>query len=183
MFVHTAAGAADVRSISRQGDLRSSGPGGRRSPRAGPGRPGHLPVRLGRTSAERNRALMPPGADLPDGPSRGIRSRDPICYRASAVRTAAHLGLAQSGTNWHISGRNGVVRADRRRHKTSPDGLDEMPPGTTKPLVRRYVERSHQGLRSSTPNGIRTRAATLRGWCPRPLDDGGWCSPKGAGAL
>src|SRR5690606_41785939 len=25
-----------------------------------------------------------------------------------------------------------------------------------------------------TPNGIRTRAATLRGWCPRPLDDGGW---------
>ena len=25
-----------------------------------------------------------------------------------------------------------------------------------------------------TPNGIRTRAATLRGWCPWPLDDGGW---------
>ena len=25
-----------------------------------------------------------------------------------------------------------------------------------------------------TPNGIRTRVATLRGWCPRPLDDGGW---------
>src|ERR1039457_2355372 len=30
----------------------------------------------------------------------------------------------------------------------------------------------HQELRS-TPNGIRTRAATLKGWCPRPLDDGG----------
>ncbi len=26
---------------------------------------------------------------------------------------------------------------------------------------------------SCTPNGIRTRAATLKGWCPRPLDDGG----------
>ena len=26
---------------------------------------------------------------------------------------------------------------------------------------------------TGTPNGIRTRAATLRGWCPRPLDDGG----------
>jgi hypothetical protein len=26
-----------------------------------------------------------------------------------------------------------------------------------------------------TPNGIRTRAATLKGWCPRPLDDGGLC--------
>ena len=25
---------------------------------------------------------------------------------------------------------------------------------------------------TGTPNGIRTRAATLRGWCPRPLDDG-----------
>ena len=24
-----------------------------------------------------------------------------------------------------------------------------------------------------TPNGIRTRAFTLKGWCPRPLDDGG----------
>ena len=27
--------------------------------------------------------------------------------------------------------------------------------------------------RNRTPNGIRTRAATLKGWCPRPLDDGG----------
>src|SRR5690606_5314652 len=27
-----------------------------------------------------------------------------------------------------------------------------------------------------TPNGIRTRAATLKGWCPRPLDDGGRAS-------
>jgi hypothetical protein len=26
---------------------------------------------------------------------------------------------------------------------------------------------------NGTPNGIRTRAATLKGWCPRPLDDGG----------
>src|ERR1700677_3381756 len=26
-----------------------------------------------------------------------------------------------------------------------------------------------------TPNGIRTRAAALKGWGPRPLDDGGLC--------
>lgn len=26
---------------------------------------------------------------------------------------------------------------------------------------------------SSTPNGIRTRAAAVKGRCPRPLDDGG----------
>ncbi len=25
---------------------------------------------------------------------------------------------------------------------------------------------------SSSPNGTRTRVSTLRGWCPRPLDDG-----------
>ena len=30
-------------------------------------------------------------------------------------------------------------------------------------------------LACRTPNGIRTRAATLKGWCPRPLDDGGLC--------
>ena len=29
-----------------------------------------------------------------------------------------------------------------------------------------------QGIRKSSPNGIRTRVSTLRGWCPRPLDDG-----------
>src|SRR5258708_21468052 len=32
-------------------------------------------------------------------------------------------------------------------------------------LLRRYVTR--------TPNGIRTRAAAVKGRCPRPLDDGG----------
>ncbi len=25
---------------------------------------------------------------------------------------------------------------------------------------------------AGSPNGVRTRASTLRGWCPRPLDDG-----------
>ncbi len=27
-------------------------------------------------------------------------------------------------------------------------------------------------LTPGSPNGVRTRASTLRGWCPRPLDDG-----------
>src|SRR4051794_32412261 len=35
------------------------------------------------------------------------------------------------------------------------------------------VARGTCGDRPRTPNGIRTRAATLKGWCPRPLDDGG----------
>ncbi len=44
------------------------------------------------------------------------------------------------------------------------------------PAVRTPAHRITPGsgsLVSSTPNGIRTRVATLRGWCPRPLDDGG----------
>ena len=28
------------------------------------------------------------------------------------------------------------------------------------------------GKCAGSPNGIRTRVSTLRGWCPRPLDDG-----------
>src|SRR5205807_1586624 len=37
------------------------------------------------------------------------------------------------------------------------------PLSTRKPLqIKRFC----------SPNGIRTRVATLRGWCPRPLDDG-----------
>ena len=27
---------------------------------------------------------------------------------------------------------------------------------------------------SRGPYGIRTRVSTLRGWCPRPLDEGTW---------
>ncbi len=37
---------------------------------------------------------------------------------------------------------------------------------------RRRIESAKSKGRTSSPNGIRTRAATLRGWCPRPLDDG-----------
>ena len=32
--------------------------------------------------------------------------------------------------------------------------------------------RSRDRRNLSSPNGIRTRVSTLRGWCPRPLDDG-----------
>ena len=33
----------------------------------------------------------------------------------------------------------------------------------------------------SSPNGVRTRVSTLRGWCPRPLDDGTRPRPQGLG--
>jgi hypothetical protein len=54
-------------------------------------------------------------------------------------------------------------------HATSPAEAATSP---------NHPERRHsfQARRTDvlgTPNGIRTRAATLKGWCPRPLDDGG----------
>ena len=40
-------------------------------------------------------------------------------------------------------------------------------------LTKLTLARPRWRIHVSTPNGIRTRAATLRGWCPGPLDDGG----------
>jgi hypothetical protein len=40
---------------------------------------------------------------------------------------------------------------------------DDWRPEQKVPLTSQFVR---------SPNGIRTRVATLRGWCPRPLDDG-----------
>ncbi len=55
-----------------------------------------------------------------------------------------------------------------------PTGLEPATSGLT---GRRELQTSPRDLEicvpTSTPNGIRTRAATLKGWCPRPLDDGG----------
>src|ERR1700683_3956391 len=40
-------------------------------------------------------------------------------------------------------------------------------------LQDQAVQQYLLALASRTPNGIRTRAAALKGRCPRPLDDGG----------
>src|SRR5690606_30469376 len=72
--------------------------------------------------------------------------------------------------------------AQRRgpNHSTGSDGVSSisvnsihLPPDATKPRPGAASD-ADQGPVLCTPNGIRTRAATLRGWCPRPLDDGGW---------
>ena len=56
-----------------------------------------------------------------------------------------------------------------------PTGLEPATSGLT---GRRELQTSprDQWQLMCTPNGIRTRAATLKGWCPRPLDDGGFDS-------
>src|SRR5205085_543673 len=45
-------------------------------------------------------------------------------------------------------------------------------PNGIRTRVATLPEERQGGVRCSSPNGIRTRVATLRGWCPRPLDDG-----------
>ena len=59
---------------------------------------------------------------------------------------------------------------------TEPVGV---PPRLVTAAVNVTVSPRRDGLSDDTtctfpgsPNGIRTRAATLRGWCPWPLDDG-----------
>ncbi len=39
---------------------------------------------------------------------------------------------------------------------------------------RRVVAYGTAGQNPCGPYGIRTRVSTLRGWCPRPLDEGTW---------
>jgi len=49
-------------------------------------------------------------------------------------------------------------------------------PGPWAKLRYRWLRGPKGGLLScscaSSPNGVRTRVSTLRGWCPSPLDDG-----------
>ena len=73
---------------------------------------------------------------------------------------------AQSGTNRAGTGWYGPSPAETTQHSRSARR-------TPKPLALQRFRLLTRGFVWSTPNGIRTRAATLRGWCPRPLDDGG----------
>ena len=44
------------------------------------------------------------------------------------------------------------------------------------PIGNPYLSEALNCGETSAPNGIRTRAAALKGRCPRPLDDGGACA-------
>ena len=68
--------------------------------------------------------------------------------------------------------RSGITRyfaVSRRPWTTTPQTAE-------RPAIAAVQLQSRAWL-PGTPNGIRTRAATLRGWCPRPLDDGGLVVP------
>src|SRR5690606_34551889 len=69
--------------------------------------------------------------------------------------------VGPSTRNCTISGRSCVSS-----YVTGPGVVSSPSPETPETPAEAEVS-------ECTPNGIRTRAATLRGWCPRPLDDGG----------
>ena len=86
---------------------------------------------------------------------RGVDPGDPALFRRVLCR------LSYSTVTGCVSTRLAV-----------PTGLEPATSGLT---GRRELQLHHGTRRTGlcTPNGIRTRAATLKGWCPRPLDDGG----------
>ena len=107
--------------------------------------------------------------DVIDRPGRtGRDGGSTDCARAGVVR---RRGVRREGAR----GGNDAEQDDRQqcasrshpcqREFPSPKHARTIPSG----WGRRYSHRK-RGLRS--PNGIRTRVSTLRGWCPRPLDDG-----------
>jgi hypothetical protein len=57
------------------------------------------------------------------------------------------------------------------------EGVIELDPRSAvnaiESVAGQLPKQAHDILLDGTPNGIRTRVATLKGWCPGPLDDGG----------
>ncbi len=85
------------------------------------------------------------------------RSIGAIGARFTRDRTGHRPGILRA-YNGHVAGVNG-----------GQSWSQPVTSGHTKILAIKGFWADFQ----STPNGIRTRAATLKGWCPRPLDDGG----------
>jgi hypothetical protein len=89
------------------------------------------------------------------------------------TRLVSFLTGRVMGTNGHKSGTNLTVRDGTPRYVLARIDLFVRHRKRRNPWSAGPFEALTRGFLLGTPNGIRTRAATLRGWCPRPLDDGG----------
>ena len=98
------------------------------------------------------------------------RARRRLCPSTHDQRLAPGRGAGRGG---HKMGTNAGIRAVSGWYPAAPDGRPEQPREGRSPWSAGLFRLVTRGSASGTPNGIRTRAATLRGWCPRPLDDGG----------
>ena len=137
-----------------------------------------------------------------------FRSRS-RCRSLSAFPTGSHqeICVAPRGQprpqrrrrhrlRWTPGCHPGTGAASRNCHPATDATVSTMNRDSTRPGWARIGRERHQRLRhgshgtgrlcavtwvyvAGTPNGIRTRVATLRGWCPRPLDDGGRVDESG----
>ena len=90
-------------------------------------------------------------------------------------------GCSTSQGSGNCSSRKMTRPEARWSGQTMENTADEPPSDARRRIARRRqagagntkgTPRSASGLRClGSPYGIRTRAATLRGWCPRPLDE------------
>ena len=74
--------------------------------------------------------------------------------------------------------RREINEAGSRRLLDHTPGSQGMVAGWKRREHAESISISSEKAYVGTPNGIRTRAATLKGWCPRPLDDGGWTAVR-----
>ena len=91
--------------------------------------------------------------------SGDTRDRRPACAGPCRWREA---GRRRRRVRHPRTGRGSARVLARHRHVTRTQGIISSGSGDSR----------INPTDVSSPNGIRTRAATLRGWCPRPLDDG-----------
>ena len=91
------------------------------------------------------------------------------------------MGLAAQATKRPAAHRPPAHAA--RRHADARPGVSDdvhvwrMTEWNTLPRPATPPGGSQPGNVLSSPNGVRTRVSTLRGWCPRPLDDGTLSEP------
>ena len=112
-------------------------------------------------------------------PWRGPNEGGPERGRA---RTGAPLHHPQAAQP-HIAAAHASPAERGQDRTTLKQPSPTSPKAPTRPAERGLGERQWKSRRATpksgsdlvllgSPNGIRTRASTLRGWCPRPLDDG-----------
>ena len=78
---------------------------------------------------------------------------------------------------WNIQNKNGLANfANPLILLAERTGLEPATPGVTgrysNQLNYRSMAEKNSALRTGVPTGIRTPVLTVKGWCPRPLDDG-----------
>ncbi len=105
---------------------------------------------------------------LPDG-----TGRSKLAARSTAPGAGRHRSQLAHG---HRSGRPCTRPLTDASFSTADDDPSRLVPG-------RVGRHDRRAASFGSPNGIRTRVSTLRGWCPRPLDDGAKRRPRSRGDI